>query len=78
MAFITEIFCGFPQFLRENVTMVPQLDHDHFLPNLFNSLLHSLATTASYTVCEIETIVKTLQKEEHTGQSERGENAVRL
>jgi hypothetical protein len=32
-AILTEIFCCFPQSLQVNSGIVPQIGHDHFLPN---------------------------------------------
>jgi hypothetical protein len=41
--------CGFPQSLQLNVGTVPQLGHDHFLPNYFKSTIHQGLTVQSST-----------------------------
>jgi hypothetical protein len=37
---LTEIFGCFPQFLQENAITEPRLDHDCFLPNYFQFIVH--------------------------------------
>jgi hypothetical protein len=35
-------YVGFPQFLKANAGIVPQLDHDCFLPNPFQFISHPI------------------------------------
>jgi hypothetical protein len=39
-AIMTEVPCGFPQFLQTNTGMVPGLGYHRFLPNSFRLVTH--------------------------------------
>jgi hypothetical protein len=56
MAILIEVCCSFPQSLHENSGTVPQLGHNHFLPNSFQFIIH----LSSYhsTLCSPATKIK--------------------
>jgi hypothetical protein len=40
LAILTEVLYGFPQSVQKNGGVEPQLDHNNFLPQLFQFIIH--------------------------------------
>jgi hypothetical protein len=37
-----EVHCGSTQSLQTNAWILPQIDHDHFIPSIFHFIIHVL------------------------------------